>query len=136
MKTPDIEIYVKDSPFQTILNWLNQHFSEVAFPAKAAHSFENGKAVKGWLANPSSDINSRIEIMLTPKAVGKHFTSIWFKQNQTPWDDDEQCALSLLAEADIEIRCSAAGWEENEAENSEQWWLLTRGEKKKIRWDG
>ena len=44
--------------------------------------------------------------------------------------------MSLLEVADIEIRCSAAGWQEDEEENSEQWWLLKQGEKKRIRWEG
>lgn len=132
MKTPDIEIYVKDTPFPVIADWLNQYFEQTSFPAKAAHLYETGKAIKGNLNYQGVPL----DIMVTSKAAGKNFTSIWFKENQTPWVDDEQCAQSFLEMADIEIRCSAAGWEEDEEENSEQWWLLKRGEKKRIRWEG
>ena len=131
MKTPDIEIYVKDILLQDILDWLNLYFTNIEFPAKAAHLYANGKAVRGTI---DQDENS-IEVIITPKAAGKDFTSLWFKQNQTPWENDEECALSLLEQADVEIRCSAAGWNEDEAENSEQWWLLRRDEKKRINWN-
>lgn len=132
MKTPDIEIYVKETHFQQLLNWLNKHFEKIEFPSKAAHLFETGKPVKGSIGQAEK----KSELIITPKAAGKNFCSIWFKQNYTPWENDEQCALSLLEEADLEIRCAAAGWEEHEAENSEQWWLLRRDEKKRINWAG
>jgi len=132
MKTPDIEIYVKDAQFQQILDWLNLYFKGIEFPGKAAHLYANGKPVRGTLGQAEN----KLELVITPKAAGKDFTSLWFKQNLTPWENDEQCALSLLEQADIEIRCSAAGWEEDEAINSEQWWLLRRDEKKRINWAG
>ena len=56
------------------------------------------------------------------------------EQNITMWEDDESCAQSLLKDADIEIRCSASGWTEGEEEQSEQWLLLTRKERKLINW--
>ncbi len=130
MNTPDIEIYVKAIHFPQMMNWLAKHFSAVSFSSKAAHLYENGKPVKGKLSNQQGET----EVLITPHAAGKSFTSIWFKHNITPWQDDEHCAMSLLQEEDCEIRCSAAGWQESEEEDSEQWWLLSRTEKKRINW--
>ncbi len=129
MNTPDIEIYAKNIGADMILEWLNKYFDEVAIAI-------DSKALTGKITidGKVSRNNQLIPVSITPQAAGKSFCSIWFKSANTPWENDEQCAQSLLALHDIEIRCSAAGWHEEEDEMSEQWLYITRNEKKLIRW--
>tara|TARA_R110001592_G_scaffold52649_5_gene161246 strand:- start:3757 stop:4152 length:396 start_codon:yes stop_codon:yes gene_type:complete len=130
MKTPDIEIYVKNADMKQISNWLELSFSELKLPPHAEHIFAKGKAIRASVTNN----NETTELVITPQAAGKAFCSIWFKKNITNWADDESCAQSLLNETDFEIRCSASGWTEEEEEQSEQWLLLTKNERKLINW--
>ncbi len=130
MKTPDIEIYVKNADIAEIVNWLEKSFSDVKIPVHAEKIFAKGNAIRATVINDDEST----ELIITPQASGKAFSSIWFKQNITNWVDDESCALSLLTEAEVEVRCSASGWTEDEEEQSEQWLLLTRDEKKLINW--
>lgn len=130
MKTPDIEIYAKQINMEIISKWLDGHFSSVELPAHAAQIFEKGNAVR---AKVYCDAESS-ELIITPHAAGKSFCSIWLKRNISAWNDDESCAKSLLEVADLELRCSASGWQEEEEEQSPQWLLLTRTEQKLINW--
>lgn len=130
MKTPDIEIYVKDADMTEIESWLMESFSDVQLPSHAEQIFVKGKAIRATIGNNGSTT----ELLITPQASGKSFCSIWFKQNITNWENDESCAQSLLKKADVEIRCSASGWSEEEEIESEQWLLLTRDERKLINW--
>lgn len=130
MKTPDIEIYVKDCDITIISTWLEKYFSTVNLPNNAEKIFAKGNAIRAKVGND----DATTDLMISPQAAGKAFCSIWFKNNITIWDDDESCAQSLLKEADLEIRCSASGWTEEEEEQSEQWLLLTRDDRKLINW--
>ena len=130
MKTPDIEIYVKQADMSVISKWLDANFSSVDLPTHAAQIFEKGKAIKAKVY--AENIHS--ELIITPQASGKAFCSIWIKDNISAWENDESCARSLLEFADVEIRCSASGWQEEEDEQSAQWLLLTRSEEKLINW--
>lgn len=130
MKTPDIEIYVKDADITQIVQWLSNNFSDTQLPAQAEQIFKKGKAIRASVSND----DAKTELIITPHAAGKAFCSIWFKNNITNWDNDESCALSLLNDAEVEIRCSVSGWTEEEEEQSEQWLLLTRSERKLINW--
>ena len=123
LKQPDIEIYVKNTSFDAIQDWLSSVFGVISLP-----SF-SGKPI-----NVSVGTSPKIPVMLTPNAAGKAFTSIWFQSNQTPWISDEECAISFLALNDTEVRCSANSWQEEEEEHSEQWLSMSRNEKKLIQW--
>ncbi|MFT7185180.1 MAG: hypothetical protein ACI84K_000554 [Pseudohongiellaceae bacterium] len=122
-KQPDIEIYVKDTSFNAIQNWLSSIFEPITLP-----SF-SGKPI-----HISIGSSPKIAVMLTPNAAGKAFTSIWFQSDQTPWVNDEECAVSFLALHDTEVRCSANSWQEEEEEHSEQWLSISRNEKRLIQW--
>lgn len=130
MKTPDIEIYVKQADISIIAKWLDQHFAELELPAHAAQIFEKGKSLRAKVFND----DKYSELIITPQAAGKTFCSIWIKDNISPWNNDEDCARSLLEFSDLEIRCSASGWQEEEDEQSAQWLLITRSEEKLINW--
>ena len=121
---PDIEIYVKDSNFDEIQNWLSSIFAPILLPKFT------GKPVNFHIGS-----EPKIPVMITPNAAGKAFTSIWFQSNNTPWKSDEACAMSFLASNDTaEIRCSANSWKEEEEEYSEQWLCITQNEKRLILW--
>ena len=123
IKQPDIEIYVKDTSFNAIQDWLSSVFEPISLP-----NF-SGKPV-----NINVGISPKIPVMLTPSAAGKAFTSIWFQSDQTPWKTDEECAMSFLSINDTEVRCSANSWQEEEEEQSEQWLSISRNEKRLIQW--
>ena len=130
MKTPDIEIYVKQADMKIISNWLDKHFSKLELPTQATHIFEKGKSIRAKVFYD----DAYSELIITPQAAGKQFCSIWIKDNISPWENDEACARSFLEVADLEIRCSASGWQEQEDEQSAQWLMLTRTEEKLINW--
>lgn len=130
MKTPDIEIYVKQADMTVISKWLSIHFTKLELPSHATQIFDKGNSIKAKVY--TGDAYS--DLVITPQAAGKAFCSIWIKDNISPWDDDKSCARSFLKEADLEIRCSATGWQEEEEEQSPQWLLLTRTEEKLINW--
>lgn len=129
MKTPDIEIYIKNVEAEQLLSWLNDNFStiDIKLDSKA---LEGKQSISGELTLEEG----HIPIVITPCAAGKAFCSVWFKSAETPWENDEACALSLLEKFDLEIRCATGGWEENEDEAGEYWNSITRNEKKLIRW--
>ena len=77
MKTPDIEIYVKQADMTIISRWLNEHFSKVELPNHAVQIFEKGKAIKARVYQE----NAHSELIITPQASGKAFCSIWIKDN-------------------------------------------------------
>jgi len=134
MKTPDIEIYLKHANADTILKWLNLNFDQVNIVQLTQKNLSNNIIAKGHLTLNQQDI----PIIVTPQAAGKAFSSIWFKSNKTPWQNDESCAVNFLANDEInpdtEIRCSSGGWTESEEKDSEQWLSITREEKRLIRW--
>jgi len=128
---PDIEIYAKDLSVDTLLSWLNKHFDkDWDDSAICQHDFTSKKPVDVQLYKQGV----AIELMVTPSAAGKAFTSLWFKSGNTGWHDDLECAESLLSELDGEVRCSAESWSEEEPEYSEKWWKITRNTRELIVW--
>jgi hypothetical protein len=130
MTSPDIEIYAKNLNINQISTWLSRVFSQVDLPELDQDKQNQHPAISGYVFYEKHSI----PIVITPKAAGKLFTSIWFKSDKTPWTDDEACALKLLESYDIEVRCSATGWTENEEQMSEQWLCITRNEKRLTHW--
>lgn len=129
MNQPDIEIYIKNTNAEEILSWLNAHFENTDLPGFSDAELEKGLLIKG-----SVNKNLKIPLVVTPKAAGKAFTSIWFQSDQTGWQDDLACAESFVKIHSSEVRCSSATWTEDEEENSEMWWCLKDGDKKLVRW--
>lgn len=127
MKQPDIEIYVKNATADALLSWLNKSFETANIPDLTEAKLNEGQMIKG-------SVNSTIPLVVTPKAAGKAFTSIWFQSDDTPWPDDLSCAESFLEHHDLEVRCSASTWTEEEQENEEKWWSLTQDNRKLVRW--
>lgn len=129
MKQPDIEIYIKNTNADEIREWLSQQFQSISFDTLNDEAIEQGRLIKG-----SVKIDTDIPVVITPKAAGKAFTSVWFQSEKTPWQDDLNCAESFIAMHSREIRCSASSWTEEEGENEEKWWCLEGEQKRLVRW--
>jgi len=126
----DIEIYVKKTSVSDIMSWLMQHFTLNNDTAESAIK-PLSEAMQTLQLNYQ---NNAIDVMITPGAAGKAYTSVWFKSSNTPWNSDIECAKSFLESIDTEVRCSAEGWQETEAEFSEKWWKLSRTEEELVSW--
>ena len=70
----DIEIYAKALTLDAIRLWLEASFEEV-------EQLTSGKAVHDFLVKASG---REIPVMIVENAVGKAWTSIWFKSPHTP----------------------------------------------------
>lgn len=116
----DIEIYAKSLPLDKILRWLDSSFSSV-------ETIQSGKVVHDY------QLDGHIPLMIVENAVGKAWTSIWFKSPETPWADDRECARSLQAFARCRVRANAAPW--SAGEDMDEWWQITEtGEESSISW--
>ncbi|MFT5594940.1 MAG: hypothetical protein ACI8SR_003343 [Oceanicoccus sp.] len=116
MRYPDIEIYVKDVTFQQIEEWLNLHFKNVE---RKHIETKKSEARSHWLVDGS-------EVIAFGNAIAK-YSSIWFKQNNSPWDTDLDCAHTACKQLATQIRCSNSSWEEGQGPES-QWWRIVDGE--------
>jgi len=132
LKTPDIEIYVKHSNSTQLKQWLEQNFELLAADNLNEDHFSKGKTIKVQATLGSDQVS--IPIVITPHSAGKAFCSIWIQSDKTPWQNDEECAMSFLSFSDTEVRCSSSSWSESEEKESEQWLCLSRNEKKLINW--
>ena len=116
MRYPDIEIYVKDVTFQQIEEWLNLHFKNVE---RKHIETKKSEARSHWLVDDS-------EVIAFGNAIAK-YSSIWFKQNNSPWDTDLDCAHAASKKLATQVRCSNSSWEEGQGPES-QWWRVVDGE--------
>lgn len=115
---PDIEIYTLKPESNDLLNWLKTHFRHVEEVAST------DKTVL-WIVDG-------IDVLLTLNS-NKNFASLWFKKNETPWDNDLECGRSLHAALGKEVRCSNAAWQEGDS--GPAWTKLIHGEEKDLDWD-
>ncbi len=99
----DIEIYVKGADPAVIKQWLAGVFQRVTL------NHEGKKLLRGEVI--LNDDSKPCELLVIENAV-KGYTSIWFKQNHTPWDTDIDCARSAWKAMGREVRANADGWSE------------------------
>ncbi|WP_252176909.1 hypothetical protein [Endozoicomonas sp. 4G] len=119
----DLEIYAKDLSLDMIRKWLKAHFDTVEV-------LGSGNKVHDFLAHGQQ---ASAPVMVVEGAVGKVWTSIWFKTNKTPWRDDMACARSLNQFAKCRVRANAAPW--SDGEDMDEWWQLTEsGEESTVSW--
>lgn len=119
----DIEIYVKNLPLADIKVWLEASFDEL-------NTVKSGKVVHD-LEVISGD--TPIPVLIVESAVGKAWTSIWFKTSGTPWQDDTECARSIQEHSQCRVRCNSGPWQEG-ADMDEWWQLDEKGEETLIKW--
>ena len=119
----DIEIYAKSLPLATIHQWLDNTFDEMV-------TVNSGNVVHDLTVSCNGEF---IPVMIIERAVGKAWTSIWFKKSGTPWEDDTQCAKSLNQFAHCAVRCNSGPWQEG-ADMDEWWQLDETGQDSLIKW--
>lgn len=120
---PDIEIYLPTEDSQQIIDWLASVFEQLEVTHRGNKGNLRGSAVlKG----------STTEFMWLPRAEG-NFGSLWFKQNNTPWDTDLDCARQAHQELELSVRCAPAGWQDGEPEDL--WVQIKNGREEKGGWD-
>ena len=127
---PDIEIYIKDLSQSALEQWLAHCFSTLDSGTISTIDLASNKQHKLILQHEKNDI----PLTITPNAAGKAFTSLWFESDKTPWANDLECAESALDLLQLEVRCSAESWTEEEEEFSEKWWKLTQDTRELIVW--
>src|SRR5690554_8065218 len=74
---PDIEIYILNASADDLATWLSTVFEQVTPSNDGWHCLYQGKA---------------LDVQFTPK-IQKNFSSLWFKQNHTPWLTDLDCEI-------------------------------------------
>jgi len=117
---PDIEIYAKDITFKQVEDWLAQYFDQVERKNVVTKKSE----ARIHLSADGS------EVVVFGNAIGK-YSSIWFKQNNSPWNTDLECARVAAKDLATQIRCSNSGWEEGQGPES-QWWRVVDGEEEML----
>ena len=121
---PDIEVYIKNIDLKRVKGWLDLHFDAVTATATSQ--------------NPVFKVTYQrqtAEIHYVEKAARGQFSSLWFKQNHTPWPTDLDCATSAAEFLQTEIRCSDGSWAEPSGAQDPVWYKLVGDEISKIRWE-
>ena len=119
----DIEIYAKGQTVDDIQQWLTSTFETVFI-------INSGKVVHDLQVSHNGNV---MAVMLVENAVGKAWTSIWFKSGQTPWENDTDCARSLNKFNHCQVRANAAPW--SDGEDMDEWWQIQEdGTEEHISW--
>ncbi|MBV1789767.1 hypothetical protein KQ940_17060 [Marinobacterium sp. D7] len=121
---PDIEVYIKNCPLETILEWLGERCEEV----------RTLNSVGGTHALEVCIDRCTVPVMIHEKAVGKAWISIWFRSDKTPWARDIDCAHEVARALDTQVRCIAESWTESNDSEEEEWWRVENGIAEKIQW--
>lgn len=119
---PDIEIYVKDCSLEQLEQWLRTRCSDLEkqFSQGQIHEY---RSVIDDIAVP---------VMIHEKVVGKAWTSVWFKSDQSPWRKDLDCALEAADALGTQIRCIVGGW--SNGQDPDDWWKIENGQQERIQW--
>ncbi len=122
---PDIEIYVMNTSVEDILSWIGNTMTMIEPPKRQGAVIRLQGKLEQHL----------IPVTITPGAAGKKFTSIIFDSAETPWVSDIDCARAAFRYFGNEVRCSASGWVEEEAEDApDMWWKINAEGEIKINW--
>lgn len=124
---PDIEIYIKNTEADQIIAWLESLTNSVIIDKQDS----NSSALS--LSFNTATIQARIQHNVS----GKAWSSLWFKQNETPWDNDLDCAKAASLALTAQVRCVKSGWSDQEdISDDEQWWKIEDSEAVLISWKG
>lgn len=121
-RTPDIEIYLKRVDRQLLLDWLGTLFD-------VTDSREAGTTLQLKLQRGDATLDCAV----VENAARGGYTSLWFKQNLTPWDNDEACAREAFEQFDVEVRCSRGGWENGQSDDG-AWLRFTDKGVSEVNW--
>jgi hypothetical protein len=115
---PDIEVYLLKAETSEVYDWLCTHFTTVEEQKTTPKTVQ-------WLVDGN-------EVLFTLNS-NKNFASLWFKVNQTPWNNDLECGRILHTALGKEVRCSNATWQDTD--DGPAWTKLIHGEEKDFDWD-
>lgn len=119
---PDIEIYIKSRSLEQILAWLEQLSESPQAVETAGSTHHLSCIIKG----------QTIPVMIHERALGKAWTSLWFRSDATPWERDLDCAEEASQALDTQVRCIVSGWEDGD--DPDEWWRIENGNTEKISW--
>lgn len=125
MPTPDIEIYLQETPANAVMEWLAGRFPDHPAAMRPA-----GK--KQWRTVLRHGAASIPVLVIEDAAPG--FTSVWLNSPHTPWNDDQACARDAHAHFGREVRATAGSWQEGE--DPDAWWCISAAGEKLIHWPG
>jgi len=124
---PDIEIYIKNTEPNKVIAWLESLTSELLI------SKQDSSSMTLTLVFDTTTLQARIQ----QNVSGKAWSSLWFKENETPWDNDLDCAMLASQALATQVRCVKSGWSDQEDINDEeQWWKVEDNEAVLISWKG
>lgn len=119
---PDIEIYAKRPEPDDVRRWLQDRFG-------IEDEMIRGDAVVFTLGA------EHIECDFIERAVKGGYASLWFRSGKTPWARDIDCAKEAFEQLGVEIRCSAAPWQDSDGEDDEGGWIrLTDKGEARVNW--
>jgi hypothetical protein len=108
MRQADIEIYVHCRDLAAIVKWMDTVFSAIEIEQSSE------KRIAGSI---QLDANTdACDFLLLGKAAAG-YSSVWFKQNLTPWDTDIDCGRAAFEALQREVRVSAGGWTEGDEDD-------------------
>ncbi|MCB1646302.1 MAG: hypothetical protein KDI36_12660 [Pseudomonadales bacterium] len=114
---PDIEIYLKRVPVEDILSWLDGLIG-------ICESTQRGEKTEVILTD-------NVPCTIFENAVKGGYTSVWFRENRSPWLTDEACAEVAFAHFGVEVRCSTGSWE---GEDEQGWIRFTKDGRSVVNW--
>ena len=104
-RQPDIEIYLKRPSFDDISAWLQTHFDINAVTPQGLNNLLD-----------LSFNNQCLQCLIIERVAERGYASIWFKQNNSPWRNDLECAEDAHVLLDVETRCSVSRWHNSREE--------------------
>ncbi|WP_136681348.1 hypothetical protein [Neptunomonas sp. XY-337] len=119
---PDIEIYVKNCSPDSLHKWLQSVAEQVTQEASQPGTHAFTLLIDGH----------RVPVLIHEKVAGKAWTSVWFKENHTPWEKDIDCARAASTALETQIRCIASGW--NNGDDPDEWWKVEGDNEELITW--
>lgn len=125
MRTPDIEIYIRDVDTETAKRWLSARFDRVDLQIRSPKSVAKGTVYLD---------GHQIPVTLFPEAHGKQYLCVLFESSDTPWETDLACAREVFQMLGNEVRCSVGAWQEGEDPEDEFWWRIDESGEEKVRW--
>jgi hypothetical protein len=123
MSSPDIEIYLQDTPANTVLLWLAARFPEGDALPKPA-----GK--KQWRLQLKHAGNFIPALVIEDASPG--FTSVWLDSSHTPWESDMACAREAHVHFNTEVRATPGSWKEGD--DPDLWWRVNGDGEGLVHW--
>ncbi|TNC91731.1 hypothetical protein [Thalassolituus sp.] len=117
---PDLEIYLLKPDIKAVGEWLISLFSDL-------EALVHSESRCHWRAGT-------MDIFLNDKAE-KNFASLWFRSNNTAWNNDLELGRAAFAALGCEVRCSDSSWQEGEEESPDEGWVkINRNGEKPCHW--